>query len=302
MRRDEISTSLRLKNTWLRCSLKLIDTVARVGLTARATSLRWRDGTITEPVKGFSPRTLTSRVLTARRCRSVAARVRRSPSTWKSTPVNTGDASSALAAMAVWDTALAKSAASSSMAASASRLGSGGNSTASMPWRLVRCTPQLSLSTCVEGSSSMVHGASARDATYSLRRRAGTVVRPSVVTSAGTVTDMVRSRLVAVTRRPDSVVSSRTLPSTGSVDRGETARETSDSAALSVEGEREHFILRRTSRWTRLSPASLKSADRVFETVVVPSGVDSVDKSPNHSLRQGIDAEQAVRSEPRDQC
>ena len=254
MSRDEISTSLRLKNTWLRCSLKLIDTVGRVGLTARATSLRWREGTMTEPENGLSPLEVASRVLTASRCRSVAARVRRPPSTWNSTPVSTGEASSPLAAMAVCATALANTAASSSRAAPVSRAGSGGNSTASMPCRLVRCTPQLSLSTWVDTSSSIVHGASASDATYSLSRRAGTVVRPSNSTSAGTVAAMVRSRLVAVTRSPPSVVSRSTLPRTGRVDRGDTARETSDSAALSADGETEHFMLSGTSRCAELSP------------------------------------------------
>ena len=51
-------------------------------------------------------------------------------------------------------------------------------------------------------SSSMVQGASPSDDTNSPRSRAGTVVRPSSSTVAGTTTVIVRSRFVAVTRRP----------------------------------------------------------------------------------------------------
>src|SRR5437773_2086469 len=77
---------------------------------------------------------------------------------------------------------------------------------------------------------------------YSLIRRAGTVVLPSSSTVAGTVTLIVRSRLVAVTRSPSSTVSSRTLLSTGSVDRGDTARETSPRAEPRAAGETEAFM------------------------------------------------------------
>ena len=94
----------------------------------------------------------------------------------------------------------------------------------------------------------MVHGASLSDEMNSLNKRAGTVVRPSSRTVTGTVALIVRSRLVAMTRRPLSVVSSSTLPSTGRVERGETARETRPRAALRAEGETVAFMDFNSSR------------------------------------------------------
>ena len=64
--RDEISTSFSVKNTWLRACANAMPTVGRLGFTARATSDRCRDGTITD-VTGGVPFTVTSIVFTARR-------------------------------------------------------------------------------------------------------------------------------------------------------------------------------------------------------------------------------------------
>src|ERR1035441_7951114 len=95
---------------------------------------------------------------------------------------------------------------------------------------------------CVAGSNSIVQGASSSDATYSESRREGTVTLPSSRTVAGTRVLMVRSRFVAVTRSPSISVSKSTLPSTGSVEREETARETRARQALSADGETVHLM------------------------------------------------------------
>src|ERR1035438_4689947 len=74
-----------------------------------------------------------------------------------------------------------------STVASPSATGNGGNSAALIPCMLVLWIPQLTLSTWLAVSNSIVHGASESDDTYSLSNRDGTVVRPSSTTVAATV-------------------------------------------------------------------------------------------------------------------
>ena len=77
-------------------------------LLAASASVRAGTRTCAEALPGVSGFQVSSR--TARRYRSVAARVRRSPSISMRTPVSIGRVSSRPAAIATWATAVAKAA------------------------------------------------------------------------------------------------------------------------------------------------------------------------------------------------
>ena len=85
---------------------------------------------------------------------------------------------------------------------------------------------QRRLRVCVVLSSVISRGSSGRVLTKSVSRRAGAVVLPSSLISAGTILRMPTSRFVAVRANPSPVVSRRMLFKIGRVVRVEMARET----------------------------------------------------------------------------
>ena len=163
---------------------------------------------------------------TASRWPSVAASVRLPPCTMTSTPVSTGLASSVDAAICVCSTAPTRSSRATSSLSPSSGRGPGGNSSASMHLICVSNRAQRRPSDCVLASSVISRSSSGSVPTKSVSKRAGAVVEPSTVTSAGTTLRIPISRLVAVSARPSEVVSMRMLFRIGSVVRLEIARET----------------------------------------------------------------------------
>ena len=190
----------------------------------RDSSVNARAGTIrlTGTWRGLE----SSACLTDTRKPSVAARVICWSSTEISTPCRMGRASSWEAANATWAIISLKSATAMSSPSFRSGTGIGGKSWASMPLISVVELPQRTLSVWVRGLRVSATASLGRVLTRSTIVRAGTVMEPSSVIWQGIQQVMPSSRLVALRRRRPSSVASSTLPSTGKVVRGATARET----------------------------------------------------------------------------
>ena len=95
-----------------------------------------------------------------------------------------------------------------------------------MHLRSVLEVPQRTFKVCVRTFRLISTCLSVRVVTSSVKVRAGTVVEPSSWILAPIQQVMPSSRLVAERRSRPSSVATSTLASTGSVLRGETARET----------------------------------------------------------------------------
>ena len=147
-------------------------------------------------------------------------------STDTSTPIRTGRASSADAAKITCEIMSLKSATFNRMAPSISGTGKGGNSWASMHLISVLEAPQRTFRVWVAVARLRLTCSCGNVPTRSKKVRAGTVVEPSSSILAPIQQVMPSSRLVAERRKRPSSLATSTLESTGSVLRGETARET----------------------------------------------------------------------------
>ncbi len=184
---------------------------------------------------------------TDRRKPSVAAIMTRLPSKLVNTPVSDGRESSVAAAKATWEMTRFSTAGSMRTRPSWSGSGMTGNSSASMPLMLACTLPQETWSVSVVLLSDRSTRSEGRLLISSPKVRAGTVVAPLSCTVAPIQQVMTISRLVAESfRRPLSTASS-TLPNTGSVDRGLTARPTMLNPLARLSCRQEIFMTTRSS-------------------------------------------------------
>ncbi len=146
----------------------------------------------------------------------------RSPSKRVSTPVRIGRASSLAAAKATSARARRRTFWLTRVVGRSPAAGIAGNSSASIPRRWVSKRPHRRWSRSPSRTSRSMRSFGS-ELTTSVRRRAGTVIAPSVSILPGTQYVIPISRFVAVSFRPASSVRRSTLASTGRVLRLDTA-------------------------------------------------------------------------------
>ena len=153
-----------------------------------------------------------------------------------------------------------------------------GKSSASMPLTWVAKRPQRRCSVSAPCNSSSTFSDAGSVPTRSVRSRAGMVVAPSVSIRPGIQHVMPISRLVAVSLRPASSVLRRTLLSTGSVLREETARETTDSPRARFSCITESFTL---------TVSRLRAADLTGQLCRPPPGRSAIPPRPRRRKKRG---------------
>ena len=163
---------------------------------------------------------------TASRNPSAAARVSRSPSNSMLMPVRTGRDSSVAAAMETREIPSRNPSAPISAVIPSATSGTGGKSSASIPFTCAWKRPQVNCTVRPPAGISMWTSSLGRELTNSPSRRAGTVMLPCSSTLAPTQQVVAISRFVATSFRRDSSATRSIFWATGNVDRTATDRPT----------------------------------------------------------------------------